>query len=459
MATPPTTLVIFGITGDLVKTKLLQALFSLFSQEQLKKDFLVLGVSRRDWDDDDLRRYLKEVMTKKKFPQRAIWDGFLGRFSYFKTDFTCPASFSSLAKRIREVDQKSPDCTNKLYYLAVPPQFYQVILTGLKENNLVVTCANSSWTRVALEKPFGQDLPTAKKLDQFLGDLFSESQIYRVDHYLAKETLRNIVALRFNNSFLTPIWNKEFVERIEIRLWEKDKISNRRGAFYDSLGALRDVGQNHLLQFLALLVMDQPWNLSAEEVKRARFKALENLAILDSSQVEAKTTRGQYFGYRGHLGVVSKNSQTETYFKIETVLASGKLVGVPVILEAGKGMAKNLVEARIFFKPLNNCFFRRSACQNILVYQIKPRERVFLVLLVKKPGLADQLEEVKMGFDYRQVFGNDGFASDYEKLLLDIFVGDQTLFVSTDEVMAQWRFVEPIIKSWRKGKPRLVIQS
>jgi glucose-6-phosphate 1-dehydrogenase len=455
----PTTLVIFGITGDLVKTKLLRALFNLFLQGQLpKKDFLILGLSRRNWEDDDLRAYLGKIMIKEGFPQKTIWADFLAIFSYFKVDFACPSSLADLAKLVRKIDRNSSDCTNKLYYLAVPPQFYQTILTGLKENNLAVTCANSSWTRVALEKPFGQDLSTAKKLDQLLGNLFAEDQIYRVDHYLAKETLRNILALRFDNTFLTPIWNKNFIDKIEVRLWEKGKVADSRTAFYEGLGALRDVGQNHLLQFLALLTMDQPQDSSSESIRKTRARALGNLAILSPGQVEKKTVRAQYVGYQDQPGV-GKNSSTETYFKINTVFSGGNLAGVPITLEAGKAMKENLVEAKIFFKPPSKCFHQNSTCQNILVYQVKPKETIFLTLLVKKPGFADRLSEARMSFDYRAKFGDKNFASDYEKLLLDILAGDQTLFVSTDEVIAQWRFIEPIIEVWQKGRPKITIKN
>jgi glucose-6-phosphate 1-dehydrogenase len=455
MTKKPTTLVIFGITGDLVKTKLLRALFGLFIKNQLPKDFLVLGLSRRDWDDNALRAYLKEIMIEENFLNQTAWNDFLAIFSYFKADFARSSSFADLEKRVRKIDQGSSDCTNKLYYLAVPPQFYQTILTGLKENNLVVTCANSSWTRVALEKPFGQDLATAKKLDQLLGELFAEDQVYRVDHYLAKETLRNILALRFDNAFLAPIWNKDFIDKIEVRLWEKEKVADSRTGFYDGLGALRDVGQNHLLQFLALLAMDQPQDSSSGEIRKNRTRALKNLATLSPGQVNKKTTRSQYFGYQDQPGV-RKNSPTETYFRIRTVFSAGDFAGVPVVLEAGKTMEKNLVEARIFFKKPSKCFHRDSTCQNVLVYQVKPQETIFLTLLVKQPGFTDRLSEAKMSFNYRASFDGEEFTGDYEKLLLDILSGDQTLFVSTDEVMAQWRFVEPIIKTWRQGKPRIV---
>ncbi|MGI6278295.1 MAG: glucose-6-phosphate dehydrogenase [Patescibacteria group bacterium] len=459
MIKKPTTLVIFGITGDLVKTKLLWALFNLFLQGKLpKKDFLVLGLSRRDWDDNDLRAHLEKIMIEEGFPRKSLWNDFLAIFSYFKADFTCPSSFVDLAKRVRKIDRQASSCTNKLYYLAVSPHFYQTILVGLKENNLVVTCNNSSWTRIALEKPFGQDLPTAKKLDQLLGSLFAENQVYRIDHYLAKENLRNILALRFDNTFLTPIWNKQFIDKVEVRLWEKEKVADGRTAFYDGLGALRDVGQNHLLQFLALLTMDQPQDSSSGAIRKTRAKALKNLAILSPGQVEKKTVRAQYDGYRNQLGV-KKNSSTETYFRISTVFSDGNLAGVPLILEAGKAMKKNLVEAKIFFKQPSKCFHQSSSCQNVLVYRVKPKETIFLTLLVKKPGLVDRLSEAKMSFDYRANFDGMDFASDYEKLLLDILAGDQTLFVSTDEVMAQWRFVEPIIKSWQKGKPKITVKN
>lgn len=455
----PTTLIIFGITGDLVKTKLLKALFNLFLQERLpKKDFLVLGLSRRDWSDDNLRAYLKEIMIKEKFSKQTIWNDFLAIFSYFKADFAKSSSFADLAKMVRKIDHQASSCTNKLYYLAVPPQFYQAILTGLKENNLVVTCANSSWTRVALEKPFGQDLSTAKELDYLLGSLFAEDQVYRVDHYLAKETLRNILILRFDNAFLAPIWDKHFVDKVEVRLWEREKVADSRVASYDGLGALRDVGQNHLLQFLTLLTMDQPQDSSPGAIRRARAQALKNLAVLSPSQVEKKTVRGQYGSYQEQPGV-RKNSQTETFFKIDTVFSGGKLIGVPLTLEAGKAMKKNLVEARISFKQPPKCFHQASTCQNVLVYQVKPKETIFLTLLVKRPGFTDRLNEAKMSFNYRDRFGGKRFTNDYEKLLLDILVGDQTLFVSTDEVMAQWRFVEPIIKVWRQGKPKLIVKN
>lgn len=453
--TLPTIIVIFGITGDLVKKKILKALYDLYIKKALPQRFRVYGFSRRAYDDAAIREHLLAIMKRGNFPDPELYEQFLSAFYYVEGNFYEPNAYKSLATVLGRVDGKWSVCSNKLFYLAVPPAAYETIFSHLAESGLTIPCSpEEGWTRVILEKPFGTDLTTAKKLDMQLGALFKEEQIYRVDHYLAKETVRNIIAFRFSNVFLEPAWNNKYIEKIEVRLWEKNTVSER-GEFYDKVGALRDVGQNHLLQLLALFIMDEPTRFTPEEIKKERADALASLKIFTKEQVKINTVRGQYEGFLQEKGV-RESSNTETYFKIKALSDKSNFRGVPLYIESGKGMKENSTEVIVTFKQSTSPFIDATeSTQNVLHYKIVPEEKISMNFLAKKPGFEFIVKEHELGFDYRQAYDKSLFVDDYEALLYDIIKGDQTLFVSTQEIISQWKFIEPIVKAWEQELPEL----
>lgn len=452
----PTVFVIFGITGDLMQSKILLGLFNLYKKGLLPKRFEVIGFSRRDFSDMQLREFLKNVMAQRRYKAREKWDSFLSHFFYNPGDFNSADAYKTLALRLGHVDGMWRVCSNKLFYLAVPPGYYRTILQRLHNSGLTIPCGpEEGWTRIILEKPFGSDLKTAQELDELLGKLFKEEQIYRVDHFLAKETVRNILSFRFSNIFLAPAWNNKYIEKIEIRLLERERVTHR-GDFYDGLGALKDVGQNHMLQLLALFTMTRPVDFTAEHIWKRRAEILRALRIYKEEEVGLYTIRGQYEGYTDEPKVDTM-SQTETYFKIATFIQSQRWRGVPIYLEAGKAASTvKREEVLVTFKHQNPCLCPPGKhYQNILHYQILPQEKISTRFLVKKPGHDTVLQSQEFKFDYKEAYKHEEFVDAYEKLLLDMIKGDQTLFVTTDEVIQQWKFVEPILAAWDKNKPKL----
>lgn len=454
----PTIFVIFGITGDLVKKKILKALYDLYLKKHLPEKFRVYGFSRRDYDDVKLKSYLRGIMEKGAYKESEKYDEFLEKFFYIKGDFYESEAYGHLAKTLGRIDGEWSICSNKLFYLAVPPSAYSDIITNLHSSDLTIPCSpEEGWTRVILEKPFGSDLKTAIDLDQQLGELFKEEQIYRVDHYLGKETVKNILVFRFSNSFLNPVWNKEYIEKIEVRLLEDTKVETR-GAFYDKVGTLRDVGQNHMLQLLALFLMKAPKSLDAHDIKSSRIEALKSLQIMSPIEVAHQTKRAQYKGYTSEKGV-DPHSETETYFHIEASSSLQEFEGVPLILESGKAQREPCIEVVVSFKESDLSLYAFPGKQrNKLHYHLKPDEKISMRFLAKKPGFESKVEQHELGFDYHAAYDAEDFVDDYEGLLYDIIKGDQTLFVSTEEIISEWKFIEPIIKTWHEEKkPELEI--
>jgi glucose-6-phosphate 1-dehydrogenase len=447
----PTVFVLFGITGDLVKRKILPSLYNLYINKLLPDKWQVYGFGRRDWNDEQLRMYLKDLL-----PEDKIKAEFVKHFFFIQGNFDEPIGYKKLAITLGHVDGQWQVCANKLFYLAVSPEHYKNVLNQLHKSGLTVPCSDEEgWTRVILEKPFGRDMKTAEELDGLLGKLFQEEQIYRVDHYLAKETVRNIIAFRFSNSFLTPGWNNKYIEKIECIFNEKIDVATR-GEFYDRVGALRDVGQSHLLQLLALLTMDHPGDFSADSIRQARAKTLNQLEILDKDGVLQNSVRAQYDSYLSEPGVPS-NSQTETYFKIKASMHTGPFTSVPIYLSGGKALHEASTEVRVTFKHPHPCLCPPNQhLQNVLHYHINPEESMKIRFLIKKPGYDFSLQEENFGFDYSTTYASDSLVAPYDQLLLDIIKGDQTLFISTEEIMAEWRFVEPIVKHWQKGSAKLL---
>ena len=332
----PTIFVVLGATGDLMTKKIVPALFSLHEKKELPAHFRILGVSRRDWNDDDLRRHIEAILSiKAPHAARASIESFLELAAYHKLTFEARDDYAALKDALQKIDDEKGMCSNKLLYLSVPPQFYREILNNLSRAGLAEECApGEGWTRIVIEKPFGSDEKTAKALDAQLAKIFEEDQIYRVDHYLAKETFQNILAFRFYNNLFETNWGKELIDTVYVREFENVGVEDR-GPFYDPLGALSDVGQNHMLQMAALVAMDQPEDLSAEAIRKKRADILGTLAPLSFGEVKRRTFRAQYEGYRSIKGV-APNSQTETYFRTRFSFAHPRWEGVQFIMEAGK---------------------------------------------------------------------------------------------------------------------------
>ncbi|MBI2450471.1 MAG: glucose-6-phosphate dehydrogenase [Candidatus Nealsonbacteria bacterium] len=451
----PTILVIFGATGDLMRRKIAPALFHLFDRGQLPGFFHVIGFSKDNITKAEFDNLIKTAIVKHlnfKDIDNGKIDKFLNLFSHNKGLFENLGDYHELEKAAKEIDDQWKICTNKLFYLAASPQFYEPIFENLAKSGLTRPCSDEEgWTRVIVEKPFGKDLKTANKLEALLCRLFREIQIYRIDHYLAKEMLQNILAFRFSNNLFENSWNNNLIEKIEIRLWEKAGAEDR-GSFYDGLGALRDVGQNHLLQMLALVAMDNPIDFSADAIRGKREETLKSLILPLKKEIKDFTFRAQYDGYRNIEGV-AKNSVTETYFKIRAFLSLPRWQSVPIIMESGKKLKEQCKEIVVTFKHPIPCL-----CQTGLEYhgnkitiRLEPEEKITLQFWSKKPGVGFETEERSFNFFFRELDGRFQYTEEYERLLIDCINGNQTLFVSSKEVTAMWRYTDSIIKGWNNN--------
>ncbi len=408
----------------------------------------IIGVGRREFSDESFRNYVKDLLHKKG-EKIADDDTFFSHIYYQQGNFEDQITYWSLAKRLGYIDKEWKVCSNKLFYLAVPPQFYKSMFIHLEMSGLTIPCSpQEGWTRIIVEKPFGKDLITAQELDVLLGSLFKEEQIYRIDHYLAKEMLQNILVFRFSNNLLENVWNSEGIESIEIKFWEYLGVEDR-GKFYDGVGALRDIGQNHILQMLALATMDNPGSLTADDVRSRRAEALSRLPLLTQDIIRTHTKRSQYTGYT-EINGVDNDSTTETYFKLNFKLGSSRWKNVSVSLEGGKKLHENRKEIVITFKHALECLCPPNGehLKNKIVFRMEPREEIKIIFWSKKPGLDMHIQQTDFDFIYQEEFDSD---QAYEKLLLDCIVGNQLLFVSTNEIKFMWKFIDPIIAGWQKN--------
>ncbi len=452
----PTIVVVFGGAGDLSKRKLLPAFFSLYSRNILPDKFNLIGVSRKNRTDNEFKNIIensivdyskyKENISKEKLKE------FINFSSYLSGKFEDIETYRKLAKSLLNIDESLGICSNKLFYLAVPPENYEIILKNLDKSGLTIPCSKKEgWTRVLVEKPFGSNYKTAKNLDKLLGDLFLEEQIFRIDHYLAKETIQNILTFRFTNTLFEPIWNNKFIEKIEIKLLEKLDVSTR-GTFYDDIGALRDVGQNHILQILASMTMENPLSLSAKSIREKRAELLSSLCLFSKENISEFVTKGQYEGYKKEDGV-KNNSNTETYFKLRVFLDNKRWKGVPFILESGKALFETKTEVKIYFKEQRACFCTKShkehKHQNIITFSIQPKEYISIDFFVKKPSLLMNYQKKELCFEYGADILSEIVPDAYEKILFDCMMGDQTLFTNTKEIMASWKFITSILDNWK----------
>jgi len=449
----PFVLVIFGATGDLAQHKLLPALFSLYKQNHLGKDLFIVGFARRPFTDDEYRQMIGDELDLHK---EKDWKEFSQNIYYQQGMFDEGAGYEALIKKLKAFDDKIGACITRLFYLATPPGNYESILQYMRSTKLSEGCGQGSekWTRLAIEKPFGKDLETARNLDRKLSDIFEEKQIFRVDHYLGKETVQNMIAFRFANSIFEPVWNKEHIDHVQITLAEKKGIG-KRGKFFDGVGILRDVGQNHLLQLLATVAMEQPKSFERESVRDARVSAITAIKPLAAEDVSASVVRGRYEGYTEEKDVLP-DSVTETYVAMKLFVDTPRFEGVPFYLRAGKLLTEDVVDIKIVFKQTCHVLFKEAGCPevgNVLTIRIQPDEGINLRVLVKKPGTKLSLDTITMNFSYHQTFGSHGVDA-YEKVLLDILAGDQMLFNRSDELESSWQLISTILKQWENEGPK-----
>ncbi len=446
----PTVLVVFGATGDLMARKIVPSLYHLMGKGVLPNQFCAIGFGRREWGDTEMRAHVRTILTEK-YPQAPYADvGALAHlFSYSRGTFSDSDAYDALAARLAQIDREWGVCSNKLFYLAVPPEHYRTIFTSLAESGLTQSCSDlTGWTRILVEKPFGNDQETSRALDELLGTLFLEEQVYRIDHYLAKEMLQGILNFRFTNNLFEHSWDRTAIESIDITLHESIG-AEKRGAFYDGVGALRDVGQNHILQMLALITMEQPQGNDPAAIRAARATAVrEMLKPLSAQDVARDTYRAQYDGFRDINGVAD-DSQTETFFRLRARLAGHRWAGVPVTMESGKRIEGVCKQIAVNFRHPHPCMCEPGKhFQNQVIFQLEPSDTIKIIFWAKKPGFDNEIERREFSFFLYEKEEKAQYVEEYARLLLDAFRGDQTLFVSTDEIRAMWEFIDPIVDAW-----------
>lgn len=442
----PTIFTIFGITGDLAQKKLIPALLDLFVKKELPERFHIIGFARRDFSHESIRAFLKEAIEKKGHAHSAAQvEAFLQTVHYHQGTFDEDECYHALGLEFKKIEEKWGQCSNKLLYLAVPPTSYETIITHIGHAGLQKPCSEKTgWTRILIEKPFGRDVETAQQLDGLLGKVFKEEQIFRIDHYLAKETVQNILAFRFSNTLFEHLWNNDGVESVSIQVYEKQGVGTR-GAFYDSVGALRDVGQNHLLQLLALVAMDAPKEFTGSSIQKERGDVLKKLSLIPNSLL-----RGQYVGFKEGNGV-AEDSETETFFRLGAEVKNSRWRGVPFYISGGKALNASRAEIEVVFKSPKQLFFEmpeHGGCHNSVTIRIQPNEGIEVRFWVKQPGFGKSLEKQTLSFKYAESPVVAVLPDAYEQVLVDAVRGDQTLFASTTEVLNAWEFVTPILDDW-----------
>ncbi len=457
----PCVVVIFGASGDLTRRKLMPALYNLACEHLLPPGFSVVGFSRSEMSDDQFRAAMKSAV--EQFGNEPVdeqgWRDFASGLHYLAAHPGKREDYARLANTLSQLDQQRHTGGNRLFYLAVPPS----AILGIAQQLQAASLAQSSegWARIIVEKPFGHDLESARALNRELGKVFHENQIYRIDHYLGKETVQNLLVFRFSNGIFEPIWNRRYVEQVQITAAETIGVENR-AAFYEEAGALRDVVQNHVLQVLSITAMEPPVTFDADAVRSEKVKALHSIRPIAEAEIDRFVVRGQYgpgwvdghevVGYRSEPGV-NPESQTETFVAMKLYLDNWRWAGVPFYLRAGKRLAKRITEIAIQFKQAPLRLFERASPDgiepNLLVIRIQPDEGISLRFGAKFPGPAVHVRPVNMDFRYATSFGMAS-ASAYERLLLDCMLGDATLFARNDAVEAAWAVVNPILQVWEK---------
>jgi glucose-6-phosphate 1-dehydrogenase len=463
---PPTTLVIFGATGDLARRKLLPALYNLAHEGALPERFNMIGVSRRDQSDDDFRDQARESVNQfsRRKPDEQVLEGLVGRMSYLGIPFDDTPGYAKLGTAMDALDEEYGQPLNRVYYLSTAPEYFPVITENIKENGLHRT--EHAEVRAVIEKPFGTDLESARKLQDVVHSVFRERQVFRIDHYLGKETVQNVMAFRFANYMFEPVWNRNYIDHIQITAAEDIGIGTRAG-YYDQAGALRDLVQNHMLQLLTLVCMEPPASFEANKVRDEKVKVLQAIEPPTPEQVAEMTVRARYTagmsggeeakGYLEEEGV-PEDSDTETYAALRLQVHNWRWAGVPIFLRTGKRLARKVTEIAVQLKPVPHLAFASKGSvgvqPNQLILTVQPNEGVSLSLGAKIPGATMRIRPVNMEFLYGTSFMSQSPEA-YERLILDAMRGDATLFTRNDEVDAQWSIIDPILKAWAAGSPPL----
>ena len=449
-------LVIFGASGDLTRRKLLPALYNLSESNLLPERFAVLGVARPEIPEHEYRAQMHErVRDAEGEPlDSALWGKIVERLHYVSGEFDDTELYVRMRDTLAELDAKSGTPGNYLFYLAVPPALFGTVVLHLGSAGLTDERAGR-WRRVIVEKPFGHDLQSARSLNAELSTGLDESQIYRIDHYLGKETVQNLLAFRFANGIFEPIWNRRYVDHVQMTVAEEVGIEGR-GAYYDKAGALRDMVQNHMFQLLTLVAMEPPISFRADDVRDEKVKVLHAVPPFTADEVRRSVVRGQYTGYRQEKNVVPE-STTETFVAMRLGIDNWRWANVPFYLRTGKKMPKRLTEIAIQFKQPPFMLFRGTSIDrlnpNVLIIRIQPNEGISLAFDAKVPGPLDKLGTVTMDFSYANYFGTEP-STGYETLLYDSMIGDQTLFHRMDMVEAGWQVVAPVLSTWRRDGAR-----
>jgi glucose-6-phosphate 1-dehydrogenase len=466
--TDPCVLVIFGATGDLTARKLMPALYNLALDAQLPSHFACVGFARRDKTNEAFRQEMHEAVSsfsRTKPVDEKLWDHFSNQLFYHISDFDNDDGYKSLKKLLEELDQKLGTKGNRVYYLSIQPSFFPLVVGKLHEHGLIYNEheVKDKWSRVIIEKPFGHNLESSIELQETLTKSLSESQLYRIDHYLGKETVQNLLIFRFANSIFESIWNNRYVDHVQITVAEELGIGSR-GRFFEEAGILRDIVQNHMMQLLSLMAMEPPVSLNANDIRDEKVKVLRAIRPIDMANFGKYVVRGQYgpglidgkavVGY-GEEGNVSPTSSVETYVALQLFIDNWRWVGVPFFLRAGKRLPKRTTEIAITFKNIPGVLFQHDSSKsenNVLTIRIQPNEGISLKINSKVPGPSSPIQPVKMDFRYDSYFGVTPPEA-YERLICDCMLGESTLFARVDEVEASWKLFTPVLERWAESSP------
>jgi glucose-6-phosphate 1-dehydrogenase len=452
----PTVVVIFGASGDLTRRKLIPAFFSLYCEGRLSENFAVVGVARSEFGDEAFRQRLMSGVqqhSRRKLQKDAQWQNYASRLYYHQGNYDDPETYRSLAQHLKQVDDQHDTQGDYLFYLATPPGLYTTIVENLGAAGLAQS-QGQGWRRIIIEKPFGHDLASAHDLNERVHQVFDEAQVYRIDHYLGKETVQNLLVFRFGNAIFEPLWNRNYIDHVQITVSETVGLEDRAG-YYDGTGVMRDMFQNHLLQLLSLVALEPPVAFEATSLRDEKAKVLRAIRLMSQAEIAQATVRAQYRTYRDEPGVV-KHSQTPTYAAVRFFIDNWRWRNVPFYLRSGKNLAAQTSDVTIQFKQIPHLMFAgqglkdKSLPPNLLSLRIQPDEGVHLRFQTKVPGAGMRTRSVDMDFNYKQDFGDDTLPDAYERLLLDAIQGEAALFARSDEIETAWRIVDPIIQAWTK---------